>query len=114
MVPWYRAVVADGAVVGFVMLAEADAGTPVPYLWRLLVDRSHQRRGIGRQVVARVVDGLAARGHTALLVSWASGPGGPEPFYRGLGFEPTGERDGDETVARLEFGHHGRRGDSQV
>lgn len=112
--PWYRAVVADGVVAGFVMMAEADAGTPVPYLWRLLIDRAHQRRGIGRQVIARLVRTWAAAGFAAMLVSWESGPGGPEPFYRGLGFVPTGEMDGDETMARLEFAHLGRRSDSQV
>jgi diamine N-acetyltransferase len=28
-------------------------------------------------------------------------PGGPEPFYRAFGFEPTGEVDEGEVVARL-------------
>ena len=28
-------------------------------------------------------------------------PGGPEPFYRSFGFEPTGEIDEGEVVARL-------------
>ena len=42
------AIVADGELAGFVMLAEATAYHPVPYLWRLgLIDRRHQRRGIG-------------------------------------------------------------------
>ena len=40
-------------------------------------------------------------GAAELLVSWVPEPGGPEPFYRGLGFEPTGEIDEDEVVARL-------------
>ena len=37
----------------------------------------------------------------ALLVSWVPANGGPEPFYRSLGFVPTGEVDGGEIVAKL-------------
>lgn len=33
--------------------------------------------------------------------SWVPAPGGPEPFYRGLGFEPTGEVDDGEVIGRL-------------
>jgi RimJ/RimL family protein N-acetyltransferase len=102
--PWFRAIVADGEVAGFVMVAEPDAGSPDPYLWRLLIDRAHQRRGIGRRTVAALVRTFAATGRTAMLVSWREGPGGPENFYRGLGFVPTGEKDEDEIVARLTFG----------
>ena len=40
-------------------------------------------------------------GATELKVSWVPADGGPEPFYRSLGFEPTGEEDGGEVVARL-------------
>lgn len=101
--PWLRAVVADGEVVGFAMVAAAGPGTPEPYLWRFLLDRHHQRRGIGRRAIGALVDTFRAGGHAAMRVSWAEGPGGPRPFYEGLGFVPTGEFDGDEVVARLEF-----------
>lgn len=40
---------------------------------------------------------------TALLTSWVPEDGGPEPFYRVLGFEPTGEVDDGEVVGRLEL-----------
>lgn len=45
--PWHRAVVADGHLAGFVMIARSQPGSEEPWLWRLLVDRMHQRRGIG-------------------------------------------------------------------
>ena len=38
--------------------------------------------------------------HRSLLVSWFPEPGDPASFYRGLAFEPTGEVEGDEIVAR--------------
>ncbi len=98
-VPWYRAVVADEQIVGFVMVDIAP-GRP-PTLWRLLIDRWHQHRGIGSAVVALVAEHARTVGATQLLVSWVPGPGSPETFYRGLGFSATGEFDGDEIVAAL-------------
>ncbi|MET0458229.1 MAG: GNAT family N-acetyltransferase [Ilumatobacteraceae bacterium] len=101
IVPWFRAVEADDELAGFVMLAEPTAATPEPYLWRLLIDRRHQRRGIGDRVLTRLVDRLRAEGHQSLLVSWTPGPGGPEPFYLARGFVPTGVIDDGEIEARL-------------
>lgn len=83
------------------MLAEATATTPEPYLWRLLIDRRHQRRGIGGRAVELVVRCLREQGHRVLKTGWVDAPGGPEPFYRDLGFVPTGELDDDEIVAAL-------------
>ena len=110
VVPWLRAVEADGEIVGFVMLAEATRTSPEPYLWRLLVDRAHQGRGIGRRIVELVVDRLAAEGHETLLVSWVPGPGSPDRFYVRLGFRATGELDGDEVVGRLRLSELVRAG----
>jgi RimJ/RimL family protein N-acetyltransferase len=103
LVPWLRGVEADGEPAGFVMTAEPTATNPVPYLWRLLIDRRHQGRGIGRRVLALLAERYREQGHTAILTSWVEGPGGPEPFYRALGFVPTGDVTEGEVVARLEL-----------
>jgi RimJ/RimL family protein N-acetyltransferase len=103
LVPWFRAIRADGEIVGFAMLSLATPTSPHPFLWRLLIDRMHQRRGIGRRVVALLVDQLAAEGHHRLLTSWVEAPGGPRPFYERLGFVPTGELEDDEIVAALDL-----------
>ena len=98
---WFRAVVADDIPVGFVMLS-IDREQPEYYLWRYMIDERYQGRGYGRAALAQVVDHIRTLpGATELLVSWVPEPGGPEPFYRGLGFEPTGEIHDDEVVARL-------------
>jgi len=91
--PWCRAVEADGELAGFVMLAAPTEVSSEPYLWRMLIDRRHQRRGIGRRVLDLVVDQARRWGGTRLLVSWVPGPGSPEPFYRGHGFVATGPAD---------------------
>ncbi len=101
--PWPRAVEADGELVGFTMVARPTATMPEAYLWRLLVDRLHQGRGIGRRVVELVIDQVGRWGAPALETSWVPGPGSPEPLYRSMGFEPTGEVEDGEIVGRLEL-----------
>jgi RimJ/RimL family protein N-acetyltransferase len=101
LLPWLRGIEADGEPAGFVMTAEPTPTSPVPYLWRLLVDREHQGRGIGQRVIAMLAARYREAGYEAMLTSWVDEPGGPEPFYRALGFVPTGEVDDGEVVARL-------------
>ncbi|HEX4983982.1 MAG TPA: GNAT family N-acetyltransferase [Ilumatobacteraceae bacterium] len=101
LVPWMRAIEADGELVGFVMLAARTDVHLTSYLWRLLVDARHQGRGIGARALRLVGEHLAAQGDTVLETSWVDAPGGPEGFYRKLGFEPTGEIDDGEIVASI-------------
>ena len=92
---WCRAVRSGGELVGFVMLWDS-AEPPGHVLWRLMVDASAQRRGIGKQVVALVAEHVRAQGATVLKVSAHDGDGSPAPFYLSLGFVPTGEMAGDD------------------
>ncbi len=100
VVPWLRAIEADGDLVGFVMLAARTPHHPEPYLWRFLVDRLHQRRGIGHRVLDLIADECRADGATTLLTSWEPGRGTPEPFYLAHGFVPTGQIVDGEIEAR--------------
>jgi RimJ/RimL family protein N-acetyltransferase len=104
--PWYRAVEADGVVVGFVMVADRVPGDPQqedPFLWRLLIDRLHQGRGIGQHVVNAVIADRRAKGDRRLMVSWVEGHGSPARFYERLGFVRTGRITDDETEAALDL-----------
>jgi RimJ/RimL family protein N-acetyltransferase len=103
VVPWMRAVVADGIYVGFVMLALITEHHPEPYLWRLLIDRLHQRRGIGAMVIDLIAEEGRGWGATTLLTSWEEGRGTPAPFYARLGFTPTGRIVDEETEARKQL-----------
>ena len=91
-VPWMRGISADGTPAGFLMATSTyGRHDGCWYLWRLLIDRMHQRRGIGGRAMAllgrRVAARKACRGCSRRAVR---GPGSPRPFYDRLGFEPTG------------------------
>lgn len=101
VVPWPRIVHADGEPVGFVMMEQPTKNNPEPYLWRLLIDRLHQRRGIGGEVLSMVIEQAREWGSESLLVSWMPGVGSPEGMYLAKGFVPTGNIIDGETEARL-------------
>jgi RimJ/RimL family protein N-acetyltransferase len=64
-VPWFGAIEADGQVAGFIMVAEMTDTHANPRLWRLLVDRVHQRRGIGAAALDLFEQSCIDRGATA-------------------------------------------------
>ena len=98
---WYRAIAADGVPVGFVMLYD-DPEEPVYFLWRFMIDGRFQGKGYGARAMTLLIEDVRTRpGATELKTSWVPGEGSPEGFYRRLGFEPTGEIDEGEVVARL-------------
>jgi diamine N-acetyltransferase len=101
---WYRAIYADDEMVGFVMLSDETMKAQPPAapnigLWRLMIDAKHQRRGIGHEVMRQIVAHVRSRpGVCFFYTSYVDEPGGPGPFYLGLGFEPNGEIEDDEVV----------------
>lgn len=107
--PWYRAVYRDGEPVGFVMLSWNVTPRPPDiigpwFLWKLIVDERHQRKGIGRAIVGEVARLIRAEGATELLTSHVIGEGGPDGFYERLGFVPTGTFDPKgERILRLDL-----------
>ena len=98
--PWYRAIVADGELVGFAMVAMPTETQPTPILWRLQVGTWFQGRGIARRAIVQLARMLLEQGYDHLDVSYVDEPGGPEAFYRMLGFEPTGLIEDGEVWAR--------------
>ena len=111
-VAWYRAIYLGDEPVGFVMLHDEslpDPPEPDPEIgvWRLMVDERYQGRGIGREALRQVISHARAKGgFRALELSYVPGPGCPEPFYRSLGFEPTGRMNDDEVVLELPLGEN--------
>lgn len=106
---WPRLILDGDRVVGFLMAFvgidwHEDGGSDLRSgLWRLNIAVGEQRRGYGRFAVEQVATEIRRRGGDRMFVSYHPGPGGPEVFYRGLGFKPTGESAGDQTVAVLDL-----------
>jgi len=102
--PWYRGVYDGGEPVGFVMIAwdvTTEDGLIGPwFLWKLAIDRRHQRRGYGQAVVEAIVDIVRSNGGTELFTSYVDEPGGPGPFYARLGFTPAGDHEGEVLVVK--------------
>ncbi|MGQ4489347.1 GNAT family N-acetyltransferase [Streptomyces sp. 372A] len=108
---WPRLVFDGDRLVGFLMafldmdFAGDGTGRDIRSgLWRLNIAAGEQGRGYGRFAVGCVGDEIRRRGGTRMYVTWHPGDDGPEGFYLGLGFRPTGETSGDQTVGVLELG----------
>jgi diamine N-acetyltransferase len=108
----YWAVYDGDRIVGFTMISdgipadvlEADPTLVGPYfLWRLLIDEQHQRKGYGTATIDAVVDYVRSRGGDHLLVSYTAGEGSPGPFYERYGFVPTERVVEGERVLRLDL-----------
>jgi diamine N-acetyltransferase len=97
---WFRAIYDGETPVGFVMLDDQPA-KPSYTLWRFMIDARYQRRGYGRGALELVFAHVKTRpGASELFTSCVDAPGGPGPFYEGLGFTYTGELDEGERVMR--------------
>ncbi|MEN9923842.1 MAG: hypothetical protein RIS09_1356 [Actinomycetota bacterium] len=98
---WIRGVLRNSEPAGFVMCADPTDRQKDPWLWRLLVDKSHQGFGVGRFVVETVLTRYREMGCNRVLVSWAPKEGNAGDFYKKLGFLETGELNDGEIVAEF-------------
>lgn len=103
---WQRVVLDGDEVVGFVS-ANFDDEAPEEYfrsvLWRINVDADDQGRGVGRFAVAELLEEARRRGKDHVDVIYEAGEGGPEAFFRRVGFTPVGETEYGEVIAELRF-----------
>ncbi|MCW5611383.1 MAG: histidinol dehydrogenase [Rubrivivax sp.] len=94
--------------VGLLLLYDARRDDKRPanqlYVWRILVDARFQRRGIGRQAIAWVLQEARRLGFETVGLSHQPLEGHAGPFYEKLGFVYTGVVDEGEIkmVHRLE------------
>lgn len=109
---WFRAIYADDAPVGFAMLYDPtrtsapEGGRDVCFLWRLMIDEAHQRKGYGREALRLLVAHVRTlEGVRRFRTSYVPKPGNAAPFYEDAGFVPTGEIDDGEIVLELGLAH---------
>ena len=103
---WARAIYAGEEPVGFVMLYDpsrvAEPEEPEFFLWRLMVDRAWQGRGIGLAALRLVIEHVRSRPNFGELFTSIVEPA-PQlvSFYGHAGFEPIERYVDGERVLRL-------------
>jgi diamine N-acetyltransferase len=112
--PWAVHDAVSDEIVGFAMISD---GIPEPidddlvgpyFLWKLLIDERHQRRGYGAATLDAVVAYVAGRpGADVLYTSCGDGPGSPREFYLRYGFRDTGRVMWGENVLVLDLSSRG-------
>ncbi|MEU2155108.1 GNAT family N-acetyltransferase [Streptomyces sp. NPDC019396] len=107
---WPRLIVDGDRAVGFLMAffdtdwTAGGTGTDIRSgLWRLNIAAGEQGRGYGRFAVESVAAEIRRRSGSRLTTTWHPGEDGPGAFYLGLGFRPTGEDSGGQTVGELDL-----------
>ncbi|MBX3144024.1 MAG: GNAT family N-acetyltransferase [Trueperaceae bacterium] len=89
--------------VGFTMFS-LNPSDGCYWIWKLMVDGRHQRKGYGRAMMAQVLERLRTEGESrAVKISWYPDNAGAERFYLGLGFRKTGEINRGQVEAILDL-----------
>jgi len=109
------AVYENSKMVGFIMYGyfppedEEDAYSKdehVYYVWRLLIDKNHQRKGIGREVVKQVMAEIKSKPYgeaNYCYVSYEPTNIGSKTTFASYGFEEDGRVIDGEVVARYKL-----------
>jgi diamine N-acetyltransferase len=101
---WPRVVLDGDEVVGFIMGnfdPENDHEELRSAILRINVSADAQGRGVGRFAVHALAEEARARGFGRLTVTYEPGEGGPETFFKRIGFEVIGETPYGEQLAAL-------------
>ena len=102
---WNPLAACDGdEIIGFLMWA-IDPADGSCWIGGFTVDRRRQRQGYGRAMVEALVRRQRELGRcTSFALSYTADNRAARDLFRALGFVETGERECDETVARLSPG----------
>lgn len=101
--PWFRAVYAGEAPVGFLML-EYNAEEQFYFLWRLMIDARYQKHGYGRKALELLFAHVKTLPSAdALYTSCVPVEGGPASFYEKMGFVYAREEEDGELYMRREL-----------
>ena len=101
---WVRAIYRGDDPVGFIMLSD-DHLQPRYYLWRFMIDEGFQGEGYGAVAMRLLHEYVRARpGGDKVFLSYIRADGGPEAFYKGLGYVDTGRVHSGEREAVLDLG----------
>ena len=100
-----RAVSVDGRAVGFLMYS-APEDDDEAIIYRLMIDRREQGKGLGRAAVAKVLEEIAGLGRIrSVSICYEPQNEAARSLYASLGFVETGLDEDDEMIAVLELAH---------
>lgn len=100
-----RAICLDGIVVGFVMYQFGeigDADQDECTIWRFMIDRRHQNKGIGTVAMGLLLEEIKTHNRCTLVDIYYDGKNtAAQRLYAGFGFKEVGHRkDGDIIAER--------------
>ena len=76
----------DKEVVGFILL-DLDEEEKEYMIWRMMIDKNHQRRGYGRKALRKVIEmAKKEKGYTTLIADYVKGNEGMGELLRSEGF----------------------------
>ncbi len=101
--PWIRGVLHNSKPAAFIMCADPTEQQKDPWLWRLLVDKSHQGCGIGKFAVESVLARYKAMGCPRVLVCWAPIEGNAGDFYKNLDLSKLAKRWAKRSLQNTNF-----------
>ncbi len=96
----------DGeTMVGFAMYGMGQFGDQTGWeIWRLMIDKNHQRKGYGRKALHLLIDLLCEKFHpAAIYIMFELDNHVAQRFYESIGFRDTGVVDDGERVYRLDL-----------
>jgi diamine N-acetyltransferase len=96
----------DDRVLAFIMAnfdADAQEEEFRSCIWRMNVSADAQGKGVGKFVVKETANEARRRGFSRLTVIWEPGEGGPEEFFKRVGFVVVGETQYGEKVGAIEL-----------
>ena len=96
----------EGKMVGFAMFAFDDLyEDPLDryWLWRFMIDRDHQGKGIGREALKTIIGYFKDNGANNIRLSTTEDNTKALNLYRKAGFYDTGEMNDEEIVLQLDL-----------
>lgn len=87
-------------LVGFIMFC-LDYEDQEYWVYRLMIDKHHQRKGYGKQAMKAVIERIRKEGRNKLYTSFEKENHGAQRLYTELGFKADGRIIDDEIVCCL-------------
>ncbi|MBX2885554.1 MAG: GNAT family N-acetyltransferase [Granulosicoccus sp.] len=98
-----RAINLDAEVVGFTMYQFGEIGEPDQdecTIWRFMIDRNHQNRGIGKIAMGLLLDEIRAHQRCSLVdIYYDESNMAASKLYTHWGFKVVGNRDDGDVIA---------------